>query len=115
MTKSLESGVPDLAQDVCLVLPALLFYRLINRPDEEAFFLARVSDEILKIFEQNPANRDSVIRAGTELKAYTDDLVAERRANPGDDLISYLIGKQQQGMIPGRNSLTTSRCCLRRA
>ncbi|WP_321894002.1 cytochrome P450 [Paraburkholderia tropica] len=88
----------DLAK-VCLKLPAFLFCRLINKPDKDAEFLVKTSDEILKIFEQNPANRDVILQSGNALKQYTDALLRERKEDRGDDLISFLIGKQESGLL----------------
>jgi cytochrome P450 len=89
----------DIAKEVCLVLPAYLFCRLINRPDEDALFLAKTSDEILTIFEQNPLNRDTILRAGRAMKDYADRLLRERESNLGDDLVSYLIVKRNEGAL----------------
>ena len=89
----------DLAQDVCLVLPAYLFCRLIDRPEQDALFLAKTSDEILKIFEQNPQNRETILRAGRAMKDYTERLLIEREKELGDDLVSYLIIKRNEGAL----------------
>ncbi|MFJ7005110.1 cytochrome P450 [Pseudomonas putida] len=96
---SAKDGALDLARDVCLVLPAYLFCRMIARPDEDAAFLAHTSDEILTIFDQDPKNRDRIIKAGNRLKTYTENLIAERTLSRGDDLISYLIGKREEGAL----------------
>lgn len=100
LVQAAEPNKPfDIAQNLCLVLPAFLFCRLIDRPDNDAAFLAKTSDEILKIFSQDPKNRESIIEAGRALKTYTEDLIAQRRGSRADDLISFMVRKQEDGYL----------------
>jgi cytochrome P450 len=42
-------------------------------------------------------DQDALRRAGTEFVAYVNERISQRRASPGEDLLSHLIAAQEQG------------------
>jgi cytochrome P450 len=87
----------ELMDAVCKRLPAELFCDWIDAPRSDAPFVARMSDEVFRVFERDPAVRDRVLCAYDELFAYADGLIEQRRGNLGDDLLSDLLRLEQAG------------------
>lgn len=102
----------DLAQAVCHRLPAVLFCRMIGAPDEDAGFIQRMSDSLLKVFLADPSHRNSILQANLELDAYIVDLIAERRARPGDDFVSYFLMRQRGAGLTDANIVANVRMFL---
>ena len=73
--------------------PAMTIATVVGAPTADAERLAAWSRWIQLQFDGPTLaeHRDEVERACEELYAYLDDLVGEKRANPGDDLMSTLI------------------------
>ena len=57
-------------------------------PKDHALFTAWTT----AIIEDAAADPDKAANAGAELYAYFGELLADRRRNPGDDLLSFLLG-----------------------
>ncbi|HXY28205.1 MAG TPA: cytochrome P450, partial [Acidimicrobiales bacterium] len=54
--------------------------------------------DIFRIFNNNLAeDMPLIVQAGAELTEYVSDMIAERRADPRDDLLSDLIAVEQEG------------------
>ncbi|MEV6344756.1 cytochrome P450 [Actinoplanes sp. NPDC051851] len=83
----------DLIPALCAPLPGLVFTRMIGAPESDAARLCAWSDALLKIFYQDPANRDEILAADEALREYVLDQLAARRANPGDDLLSAMAAR----------------------
>jgi hypothetical protein len=89
----------DLIADLALPLPVTVISELLGLPIEDqaqarewAEAIAQALDPI--ITEDQALRAD---RAVTELAAYIGGVVAERRRNPGTDLLSRLIGAEDEG------------------
>ena len=83
--------VIDLVETLCVPLPGIVFTRMVGAPASDAARLCAWSDSLLKVFLQNPDHRDEIIEAGHGLDAYVRELLAERIARPGDDLLSAML------------------------
>ncbi|MGD9021528.1 MAG: cytochrome P450, partial [Lysobacterales bacterium] len=90
----------DLIADLAHLLPAQIVCRIMGVPDADrelfthwtaartnAFFARFLPDEVIQ----------SLVDAGNEMADYFDDLVRERRKQPGDDLISEMILAEEEG------------------
>ncbi|MBU7597108.1 cytochrome P450 [Streptomyces sp. P38-E01] len=90
----------DLMADVAKPLPALVFARWLGIPrtDTAAFWYwnARVADLVLGTAQEESEYRAS-LQALVSLEDYLGDLVAKRRAEPGEDLISKVLGEGRVG------------------
>jgi len=89
----------DLIADLALPLPVTVISELLGLPIEDqaqarewAEAIAQALDPI--VTEEQALRAD---RAVTELAAYIGGVVAERRRNPGADLLSRLIGAEDEG------------------
>jgi cytochrome P450 len=52
-------------------------------------------------FKRSPEELDEVRRASDDLEAYFFDLIARRRKEPADDLLSYFIAQADDGLLDG--------------
>ncbi|HZV74870.1 MAG TPA: cytochrome P450 [Conexibacter sp.] len=79
--------------------PSLVIATVLGAPLEDAPLLHEWSNWVQRQFDAPTlmAERPRIERAVTELYAYLDELLAARRADPGDDLISELIAAEQEG------------------
>ncbi|MFB9836724.1 cytochrome P450 family protein [Actinoallomurus acaciae] len=84
----LPAGRADLVADVALPLPVTVICELLGVPvaDREGF--QEWTDAILT---QERFDRDAVDHAWRRMWAYLEGLIADKRARPGDDLLSALI------------------------
>jgi cytochrome P450 len=79
--------------------PSLTIATVLGAPLQDAPRLHEWSNWIQRQFDAPTlmAERPRIERAVTELYAYLDELLAQRRAEPADDLISQLIAAEQEG------------------
>jgi len=79
--------------------PSLVIATVLGAPLEDAPRLHEWSNWVQRQFDPPTlmSERPRIERAVTELYAYLDELLAARRATPGDDLISQLIAAEQEG------------------
>jgi len=81
----LPQGRCDFANDIAMLLPTSIIMRWLDLPMEDLPLLVVLTDRA--IAGTDPEDRKA---AKLETRAYVDSIVAERRANPGDDFISVL-------------------------
>ncbi|MCZ0991320.1 cytochrome P450 [Streptomyces diastatochromogenes] len=90
----------DLMADVAKPLPALVFARWLGIPRTDApsfwYWNARVADLVLGTAQEESEYRAS-LQALVSLEDYLADLVARRRAEPADDLISQVLREGRVG------------------
>jgi len=88
----LPRGGCEFIGDFAHRLPLIIVLRLMDLPlADRAWLHART-----EIFARHP-DLDAKIAAYGEVRAYLDARIAERRAAPGDDLISHLLAAQIDG------------------
>ncbi|EFE71035.1 cytochrome P450 [Streptomyces viridosporus] len=90
----------DLLADVARPLPALVFARWLGVPPTDGpsfwYWNARVADLVLGTAQEESEYRAS-LQALVSLDDYLGALVARRRAEPGDDLISQVLREGRVG------------------
>jgi cytochrome P450 len=98
--RAVAGQVGDLAADVAKPLPALVFARWLGVPHEHAksfwYWNARVGDLILGAAQEEREYRTS-LQSLVQLHSYLAGLVAKRRAEPKDDLISAVLAGGEIG------------------
>ncbi len=99
-----EKGDFDLVADLAHPLPVAVICRLLGVPltDEQEFsqastLSAQSLDPFITFTGQAPDNLESQMQAELWLYSYLRDLIAKRRSNPGDDLMSGLIHVEESG------------------
>ncbi|MDT5016622.1 MAG: hypothetical protein QOD39_2782 [Mycobacterium sp.] len=98
------AGSFDVIADLAHPLPVAVICRLLGVPleDEPQFsrassVLAKALDPIYAVTGEAPEELDEIMNAGTWLRQYVRDLIALRRAEPRDDLISGLVHVEESG------------------
>jgi cytochrome P450 len=99
-----EKGDFDVVADLAHPLPVAVICRLLGVPvtDEQEFsqastLSAQSLDPFITFTGQAPDNLESQMQAELWLYSYLRDLIAKRRSNPGDDLMSGLIHVEESG------------------
>ncbi len=97
----MDAGRCDVVTDIARPYPTPpIICALIGAPREDWQLFSDWTEEIFKAFNFQPdANFDesAIMRAWGELDAYVDDMVAARRDNLTDDLLSELIRAESDG------------------
>jgi cytochrome P450 len=84
----LPAGRADLVADIALPLPVTVICELLGVPAADRVGFQQWTDDILRA---EPYDRDVVDEAWRRMWAYLEGLLADKRARPGDDLLSALI------------------------
>ncbi|MEU5404106.1 cytochrome P450 [Streptomyces sp. NPDC005963] len=94
-----RDGGGDLLARVAEPLPVAVIAEMLGVPDVDRGLLRPWSADICGMFELNPSaeTAERAVRASVEFSAYLRELIAERRKEPGDDLISALIAAHEEG------------------
>ena len=93
-----DRGECELVADVCEPYPIPIICELLGAPPEDWKLFSAWATDIFRLFNSNLAeDLPLIMRAGEELNAYVSDMIAERRADPRDDLLSDMIAIEQEG------------------
>ncbi|KAB8141172.1 cytochrome P450 [Chloroflexia bacterium SDU3-3] len=89
-------GSMDLIEDYAFLLPITVIAELLGIPVEDRDRFRAWSDVVVAN-EPTPARMALLTKVYTEFSAYLGDLVAKRRAEPQEDLISALVRTEEAG------------------
>jgi cytochrome P450 len=93
-----DTGRCEFNADVAVPLPCTVFLRLMGLPLEDLDLFLRFKDGIIRPQATSGEQRAAMARAtGSEIYAYFERVVAERRAEPRDDLLSGFIAAEIDG------------------
>ncbi|MET9912093.1 cytochrome P450 [Streptomyces sp. NPDC006476] len=94
-----EKGGGDLLTDVAEPLPVAVIAQMLGIPEADRAPLRPWSADICGMYELNPSEETArrAVQASVEFSDYLRELIAERREQPGDDLISGLIAAHDEG------------------
>ena len=91
-------GECDLVADVCDPYPIPIICELLGAPPQDWKLFSSWATDIFRIFNNNLVeDLPLIMRAGDELTQYVTEMIAERRADPRDDLLSDLIAIEEEG------------------
>ncbi|MEU1309106.1 cytochrome P450 [Streptomyces cinnamoneus] len=95
----LAEGGGDLIAAVAEPLPVAVIAEMLGIPAADRPLLRPWSADICGMYELNPGEETArrAVRASAEFSAYLRELIADRRARPGDDLLTALIGAHDEG------------------
>jgi cytochrome P450 len=92
------TGRCEVVADLCEPYPIPIICELLGAPKEDWRQFSAWATDIFRIFNQNLAEDLPLVEAAdAELEAYLAELIAERRAAPGVDLLSDLIAIEEAG------------------
>jgi cytochrome P450 len=99
VSRLVEAGGGDLLTDVAEPLPVAVIAQMLGIPEADRGLLRPWSADICGMYELNPSEETAAraVRASVEFSAYLRELIAERRKEPGEDLISGLIAAYDEG------------------
>jgi unspecific monooxygenase len=91
-------GGGDLLAEVAEPLPVAVIAEMLGVPESDRAPLRPWSADICGMYELNPSKETAAraVRASVEFSDYLRELIAERRKDPGDDLISGLIAAHDE-------------------
>jgi len=94
-----NAGSFDLIADYAEPLPVKVIAALLGFPDEDEHLLRPWSQAIVKMYEVNPSEESQAEArtAAHEFAEYVRTLMLQRKANPGEDLISELASVEEAG------------------
>ncbi|MFJ8230167.1 cytochrome P450 [Streptomyces sp. NPDC094448] len=94
-----KDGGGDLLADVAEPLPVAVIAEMLGIPEPDRYLLRPWSADICGMFELNPSEETArkAVTASAEFSAYLRTLIAQRRTDPGEDLISALIAAYDEG------------------
>ena len=96
--KVAASGRADFAVDICEPYPIPIICELLGAPKSDWQLFSRWAGDILEIFSLDVADKiDLIIKTQDELDSYTRELIAQRRSQPADDLLTALIVAEEEG------------------
>lgn len=95
----IDKGEADLVFDVAAHLPMIMIGDALGVRPEHRADLLRWSDDMVKgqDVDATPEQLDAAAAAFGEYWAYATEVIAERRANPTDDLMSVLVHAEVDG------------------
>lgn len=95
-----DAGHCDVVTDIARPYPTPIICALIGAPREDWRLFADWTEEVFKAISFQPDvnfDESAIMQAWGELDAYVDDMVAARRGNLTDDLLSELIRAETEG------------------
>lgn len=96
----IDAGRCDVVTEIARPYPTPIMCALLGAPSEDWALFSDWTEEIFKALNFQPDanfNESEIMRAWGELDAYVDDMVAARRDNLTDDLLSELIRAESDG------------------
>ncbi|MEU9034531.1 cytochrome P450 [Streptomyces sp. NPDC048352] len=105
-----SAGGGDLLTAVAEPLPVAVIAELLGVPEADRGLLRPWSADICGMFELRPDARTArrAVTASVEFSAYLRELIAERRKDPGTDLISALIAAHDdEGRLSEQEMIST--------
>lgn len=104
LDKAAAAGRFDVIADLAYPLPVAVICRLLGVPleDEPEFsrasaLLARSLDPFMTVTGEVSDDFDESMQAGLWMRGYLQGLIAQRRKDPGEDLMSRLIAAEEDG------------------
>ena len=93
-----ERGECDFVVDVAAELPLQVIAEMMGVPQADRHKVFDWSNRMIGSEDPEYKVSDEIaMEAATEMFAYANDLAAEKRANPGDDIISVLLQAEVEG------------------
>ena len=100
----------DVVDDLAYPLPVTVICELLGVPREDESRFHAWADTLAHSIDPDPGQKtdQTALLAGMELRNYMQELVAERRAHPRDDLLSGLaVGEDRAGRMDDSNLVIT--------
>lgn len=93
-----EKGSMDVMADFATPLPLLVIAQMLGMPNQDRRFIRELAEKLLFIGRGEVDRMKPLTEGIQELQEYLAPIVAERIANPGDDLLSVLASGETTGV-----------------
>jgi cytochrome P450 len=94
----MELGRSEIVADIARPYPVPVICELLGAPRQDWELFSAWADDFFKTFTWRAAEYEAeILKAWRELDDYVDDMVAERRTSPTDDLITGLVRAEHEG------------------
>lgn len=99
LDRVLEAGTIEAIGDYATPIPVAMIAELMGIPSDDHTQLLEWSHAIVKVFDQGVTNDEgeAAEQATKDFVAYLEDVVSQRRARPGEDLISAMLDVTHEG------------------
>ncbi|MBT4984005.1 MAG: cytochrome P450 [Ilumatobacter sp.] len=92
------TGSADIVADITEPYPIPIICELLGAPKQDWQLFSRWAEDVLRIFNGTVLDElDIIKKARTELTEYTIQMIAERRNDPREDLLTDLIAAEEDG------------------
>jgi len=111
LDEAASRGGMDAIADLATPLPVAVIGELMGLPSVDWHKLKEWSDGIASFLgaaNKTVAVLEASARAITEMEAYLREVIAERRAHPGEDLISQLLAAEEKGSLLNEQELLST-------
>jgi cytochrome P450 len=96
MIANIDADKPiDIVEALTIPLPVVVISRMMGIPEDRMDDFKRWSDAMTGTLAG--ATREELMSAVMEMAAFFQGLIPERRANPGDDLVSAVVNSEVEG------------------
>lgn len=94
-----KNGEVELLKTYAETIPVTIIARMLGIPVEAAPRLLDWSHRMVRMYVFNPSFETELDanQASAEFAAYLRDVIAEKRADPGDDLLTHMITSEKDG------------------
>jgi len=106
------SGEIDLYQAVILRLPQLFMTRFLGFPESEADRWYEIGELLMGVDPQSgeSAEPEIALRVLDDFAAMIEQVLEQKRHNPGDDHLSWLVGREADGALTPQETLIFANC-----
>jgi cytochrome P450 len=104
-----ELGEADVMAELAFPMPVTVVGEMVGVPEEDRAWFRPLMRTLVSSdsFKRSQEELDRVKQAGDELDAYFVDLIARRRKEPTDDLLSYFIAQADDGLLDADELFST--------
>ena len=109
-----DAGETELLSSFADIIPVTMIARMIGIPEEMGPQLLKWSHDYvgMYMFKRSRADEDAADRSAAEFAAYVKTVIAERRENPRDDLLSHMIHTEHKGQYLTEDELVSTTIVL---
>ncbi len=109
-----KDGKTELLSSFADIIPVTMIARMIGIPEEMGPQLLKWSHDYvgMYMFKRTRADEDAADRSAQEFADYVRGMIAERRANPQDDLLSHMIHTEHKGQYLTEDELISTTIVL---
>lgn len=107
-------GETELLSTFADIIPVTMIARMIGIPEEMGPQLLKWSHDYvgMYMFKRSRADEEAADRSAKEFADYVKTVIAERRANPQDDLLSHMIHTEHKGQYLTEDELVSTTIVL---